>query len=88
MQVIEQPNSDWIKPTRLELTMWQALTRSEGRPLSVQQWNDAIEEALTRWMEAREHTPQLADLCETLLLGLRISLLDYGERDFVIRDEE
>lgn len=84
MQVITKPNPDWIRPTRLELIVWQALTRIEGKPLRVSEWNNGIEKGIAHWSAAHDHTPALASLCEALLRGLRITDADYGERDFIV----
>jgi hypothetical protein len=59
MQVIERPNCDWVRPTRLELTMWRALTRGEGSPLTVSEWNGGIDRGLKLWSETHVHIPAL-----------------------------
>lgn len=85
MQVITKPNPDWVRPTRLELTMWQALTHIEGRPRTVAEWNDGVDKGIAHWNAAHEHTPALAELCKALLHGLQITDADYDERGFIVR---
>lgn len=79
MKIVEQPNSDWIHPSKMELALFHALTQLEGRPLSVAQWNDGIERGLKRWEAAMEHTPALAAVCTTLLHDLLITHTTYDD---------
>lgn len=79
MKIVEQPNSDWIQPTRLELAIYRALTGMASLPLTVEQWNDGIKLGKVHWSEAQDHTPRLSLFCMTLLDELEIDHATYDD---------
>lgn len=79
MKILEQPNRDWVRPTKLELMLFHALTGVEGKPHTVDDWNTSIDRGIKRWEAAMDHTPALATMCITLLHDMQIDSSTYND---------
>jgi hypothetical protein len=89
MKILEQPNRDWVRPTRLELMLFHALTGVEGKPHTVDDWNTSIDRGVKRWEAALDHTPAVATMCITLLHDMLIDESTYEDPDVkVVRADQ